>query len=84
MFAVDYAWEMGDRYTLSFSNQMFKEIQPDWEDFRNLTIADWKMQILEKPALSLKAGVENEYESEVEEGDKKNDLKYYLSVGIDF
>jgi putative salt-induced outer membrane protein YdiY len=84
MFAIDYSWEPSDRYTLTFANQLFAEIQPDAGEFRSLTIAEWKMQILKEPALSLKAGVENEYETNVEEDDKKNDLKYYVSVGIDF
>ena len=84
MFAFDYSWKPGDRYTVTLTNQLYTEIQPNGGEFRNLTIAEGKMQILEEPALSLKTGVENEYESNVEEDDKKNDVKYYVGVGIDF
>ena len=84
MFAIDYSWKPGDRYTFTLTNQLFTEVQPNGGEFRNLTIAEWKVQLLEEPALSLKTGVENEYETDVEEDDKKNDLKYYVSVGIDF
>jgi putative salt-induced outer membrane protein YdiY len=84
MFAIDYSWKPGDRYTLTLANQLFAKVYPNAGEFRNLAIAEWKMQVLEEPALSLKAGAENEYETEVEEDDKKNDLKYYVGVGIDF
>ena len=32
----------------------------------------------------LKVGGENEYESDIEVDDKKNELKYYVTIGIDF
>jgi hypothetical protein len=44
----------------------------------------WTWDLAEKPALSLKAGLENEYQSDVAPGTKKIDLKYYTSIGIDF
>ncbi len=84
MFGIDYSWKPGDRYTLTLANQLFTQIEPNAGEFRNLTIAEWKMQILDDPALSLNTGVEIEYETDIEEDDKKNDLKYYVSVGIDF
>ena len=84
MFAIDYSWKPGDRYTFTLMNQLFTEVHPNGGEFRNLTNADWKVQVLAEPALSLKVGVENEYETDVEEDDKKNDLKYYVGVGIDF
>jgi hypothetical protein len=44
----------------------------------------WRWNLAAKPALSLNAGVENEYQSDVAPGRKNNDLKYYTSVGLDF
>ena len=84
MLAFDYLWKPAGRYTFTLTNQLFTEVQPDGGEFRNLTVADWEVQVLAEPALSLNVGVENEYETKVEEDDKKNDLKYYVSVGIDF
>jgi putative salt-induced outer membrane protein YdiY len=84
LFGVDYSWKPGERHTFTLENQLFTEVQPSPGELRNLTIAGWKVKILEEPALSLKAAVENEYETEVEDDDKKNDLKYYVGVGIDF
>jgi len=84
IFAIDYSWKPGDRHTFTITNDLFTQAWPDPGEFRTHTIADWKMKILEEPELSLTVGVENEYETDVEDDDKKNDVKYYLSVGIDF
>jgi putative salt-induced outer membrane protein YdiY len=84
MLGFDYLWKPASRYTFTLTNQLFTEVQPDGGELRNLTVADWELQVLAEPALSLNVGVENEYETKVEEDDKKNDLKYYVTVGIDF
>ncbi len=84
LFEVDYAWKMSKKLSLSLSNQMFYEVGPDFGEFRNVSLGEWKIALLESPELSLNLGAENEYESEVEAEDKKNDFKYYLSIGLDF
>jgi putative salt-induced outer membrane protein YdiY len=84
LFALDYAWKPAERYTLSLSNQLFLQLIPNGGEVRNLSLADLKIALLEEPALSLTIGAENEYETDAEEGDKANDIKYYLSLGVDF
>jgi putative salt-induced outer membrane protein YdiY len=84
LLAFDYYWEPAERYSVSITNQLFTEVQPDIGEIRNLTIGELKVRLFEEPALSLKTGVENEYESDVEGDDEKNNLKYYISLGIDF
>lgn len=84
LFAVDYYWQPAERYSLTLSNQLYTQTQPEFGEIRNLTIAEMKIRLSERPALSMNLGAENEYESEVEGDDEKNDLKYYISLGIDF
>ena len=43
-----------------------------------------KIRLSESPALTMNLGAENEYETQVEGDDKKNNLQYYMSLGIDF
>ena len=43
-----------------------------------------KILLSERPAFNLKFGAENEYETDIEDDDKNNDLKYYIALGIDF
>ncbi|MDH3211299.1 MAG: DUF481 domain-containing protein [Myxococcales bacterium] len=84
LFALDYAWNFSKKYKLSFSNQFFLEALPTSGEFRNLTVGEWTMLLAMEPALNLKIGFSNEYETDIDPGDTKNDLKYYMALGLDF
>jgi putative salt-induced outer membrane protein YdiY len=79
----EFVWNLTPNQKFEASNFIYYSFTP-WGEFRNVSNAAWKWAISEKPALSLKAGLENEYQSDVASGVKKNDLKYYTSIGIDF
>jgi len=80
----DYAWTISSRSSLNLSNDFYLEYVPEAGGFRNLTTGDWRLTITEKPALALKIGASNEYDSDPDPGDDANDLRYYLSLGLDF
>jgi putative salt-induced outer membrane protein YdiY len=84
LFGLDYSWKFGDRYGFTFQNEFFVETAPDAGEWRNLTISEFTMGLTEKPALDLRVGIENEYETNIDPGDENNDLKYYLAIGLDF
>ena len=79
----ELVWNLTPNQKLEASNFIYYSFTP-WGEFRNVSNLNWKWDLAQKPALSLKAGLENEYQSDVASGDKKNDLKYYTSIGIDF
>ncbi len=80
----DYVWTVSDGLSFAFSNNAFTEMVPDAGNLRNLTTSELRWSVMKDPALSLKLGVENEYETQVESDDEKNDLYYYLSLGLGF
>jgi putative salt-induced outer membrane protein YdiY len=84
LLAMDYTWNFASRYGVTFSNQFFVEAVPDGGEWRNLTLGEFTMGLTERPALNLRIGFENEYETSIDPGDKNNDLKYYLALGLDF
>jgi putative salt-induced outer membrane protein YdiY len=84
LFGVDYDWTISSRSSLHFANDFYFQYTPVFADFRILTTAEWKLRILEAPSLSLKIGGSNEYDNDPGEGDEANDLRYYLSLGLDF
>ena len=65
-------------------NALVTKYVPELADFRNLTTGEWRLSITEAPSLALKIGASNEYDSNPDPGDKANDLRYYLSLGLDF
>lgn len=56
----------------------------DDEDYRLLTSAVWQMRISKADGLSLRIGVENEYESRPTDGGPLNDLRYYGALVFEF
>ena len=60
-------------------------IEPTAGEIRNLTIGELRIRIMEEPlGLNFTIGAENEYETDIDPGDKKNDLKYFMTVGLGF
>ena len=84
LFGADYDWTLSSRSSLHLGNDFYFQYTPALTDFRNLTTGEWRMGITEEPSLSLKLGASNEYDSDPDPGDEANDLRYYLSLGLDF
>ena len=84
LFGVDYEWTISSRSSLLLANEFYFQYTPELADFRNLTTGEWRLRITDEPALSLKIGASNEYEIDPDPGDEANDLRYYLSLGLDF
>jgi putative salt-induced outer membrane protein YdiY len=84
LFAFDYAWSFSKRQKLTFSNQFFLEAVPSAGEFRNLTLGEWTVRLTREPSMNFKIGLSNEYETDTEPGDRKNDVKYYMALGLDF
>lgn len=84
LVGFEYTWSIFENHSLKLSNMLYSEVVPDVGNFRNVSTAEWKIGLVDEPDLSLLAGVWNEWESDVEPGDEKNDLKYYLSLALGF
>jgi len=71
-------------------NQTFEgelTVYPDLEElgeYRLTAKAEWQVEIDRASGLSLKLGVENQYESVTEGDDQHNDLKYYGALNYSF
>lgn len=65
----------------------YATVFPDLDEFgesRTLAGAAWTIAIDEGEGLSLKFGIDNEYESRTESDAKHNDVKYYGALVFDF
>jgi putative salt-induced outer membrane protein YdiY len=83
MLSLSYDWKISERQSFDLVNQYFVEYRPNAGDWRTFTKLDWSLRLTESPVLSLKLGFQNEYESNPDSGDKNNDLKYFLTLGMD-
>ena len=80
---VETTYRINDRQSISFSNTYFADLE-ELSEFRNVTGVAWVVDIADDRHLKLKLGIDNEYESQVEAGFERNDLKYYGALLYDF
>ena len=66
------------------ANDFYLQYTPEAGEYRNLTTGEWRLNITEAPSLAFKIGASNEFNSDPDEDDDANDLRYYLSLGLDF
>jgi putative salt-induced outer membrane protein YdiY len=72
-------WKPNDRHSITARNDYYQTL--DHAEFRNVSGFEWKLGIALTYGVSLKLGINNEYDSESE--DSKNDLKYYSALAFD-
>jgi hypothetical protein len=83
LVGVEGTWKIAKDHRLVVANSIYPALN-DLGEFRNLSSVVWSWKLLERPGLSLIAGVDNEYQSQVESGILHNDVKYSTSLGFDF
>ncbi len=79
MLGLETEYRFTDKHKIIGYTNFFPALESPFQ-FRNVTGAAWQMEIDRDLGLSLKLGVENEYESEVAPGEKHNDFKYYAGL----
>lgn len=82
-FVLDYHWAISKRSAFKAFNNIFLEMRPNGGDVRNLSRAEWSLDLKTRPALSLIIGAENEYQTDPEDEDENYNLKYYFTIGLD-
>lgn len=75
-------WQLSARQSIKFGASFFPVVD-DVDDYRSRTTGNWRLQIAEEPTLSLNVGFSHEYQSVVNSGDEKNNLKVFAGVGFD-
>jgi putative salt-induced outer membrane protein YdiY len=80
LLGLEYNLRIKDGQVFSAYTTFFPALDPFFGEFRNLTGVAYTLEIDRNAGLALKLGLENEYESDVEPGEKHNDLKYFVSL----
>jgi putative salt-induced outer membrane protein YdiY len=83
LFGLEWVYNINERQKLT----SYVTVYPDLDEFgesRTLAGSAWSIKIDEADGLSLKLGIDNEYESRTEGTSKHNDVKYYAAVVFDF
>jgi putative salt-induced outer membrane protein YdiY len=75
MFGAETDWTISKIQSLAFKTEFFMPFERA-SDYRNVSKLDWKFKLDSSMDLSFKLGLENEYETVINDGDKHNDFKY--------
>ena len=76
-------WKPTDDQTVTASVTFYPDLG-DFGEFRVTSKLDWAVKLNKADTLSLKIGLDNEYESQTDGDTKHNDVKYYGALVIDF
>ncbi len=83
LFGLEWVYTINERQTLASYVTVF----PDLDEFgesRTIAGAAWTLAVDEADGISLKFGIDNEYESKTGGTAKHNDVKYYGALVFDF
>lgn len=80
---AEVEWKITDRQTFNAATTYYPDLS-DTSEFRIISSADWTLKIDKMDGVSIKLGVKHEYESEVDPGNDRNDLKYFGALVFDF
>ncbi len=84
MAGLDWTWTISETQNFTFYNYFYPSLDPAFSEFRNLTGAMYEVALAAGKGLKLQLGVENEYNSDVNDGFEENDLKYFGALAFDF
>lgn len=83
LFGLEWVYTINERQTL----ESYVTVFPDLDEFgesRTIAGTAWTLAVDEADGISLKFGIDNEYESKTGGTAKHNDVKYYGAIVFDF
>lgn len=83
LVGIHASWKVNDKLSIQGDNTIYPAFNQLGE-YRNVSSLSWKWQLAEHPLLSLNLGVRNEYQTDVAQGNRHDDFKYFGTVGLGF
>jgi len=83
LVGVNGKWKITENQSFAAASTIFPELA-DLGQYRLLSSAQWLITLNTRDKVSLKIGVENEYQSQVDLGSKRNDFRLYSALVFKF
>jgi putative salt-induced outer membrane protein YdiY len=83
LFGIEGEYTFAEKHSLVFSSTVFPDLL-ELGEFRWVNAAGWTFLLDKETRLSLNAGVQHEYQSQVDEGREHNDLRVTAGLGLEF
>jgi hypothetical protein len=83
LLGIEGEWQIADYHRIVFASTFFPDLG-DWGEYRVSSSAGWSYLLDQKARLSLTAGVQHEYQSIVDPGNKHYDLRAFVGLQLDW
>lgn len=83
LLGIDGEYAFAEEHTLKFSSTIFPDLS-ELDDYRVVNTLAWAWSLDNTRNLALTAGLQHEYQSQVDAGRDRNDLRVYAGVQLDF
>ena len=78
LIGLDFLWEINEGQTFAAGTEVFPSLN-DLGEIRAVSYANYDILLSEENNLTLRLGVEHEYDSNTDDADE-NDLKYFITI----
>ncbi len=83
LLGYDFQWDLDDRQGIESTFRYYPDLS-ELGEFRTVTTLGWRYALDVKDGLNLTAGLEHEYQSDVDPGVEESDLSLFAGLGLDF
>jgi putative salt-induced outer membrane protein YdiY len=83
LLGADFRWDVSDRQGIESTFRYFPDLS-ELGEYRTETTLGWRYALDVRDGLSLTAGLLHEYDSVVDPGNERSNLRLFAGVGLDF
>lgn len=83
LFGIDGSWKVTENSDIVFDSTIYPDLDNTGE-FRTLSNVGYSVLLDEKTSLSLTAGLQHEYQSDVDPGREKSDVRLFAGLALEF
>lgn len=83
LLGINMSWKITDNQKLAAATTFFPDLS-DTKQYRVLSSAEWVLSLNKEDKVNLKIGVENEYQSDVDDNVKNNDFRLFSALVFGF
>ncbi len=83
LFGGDLEWTISDRQSLTAGTTIYPDLGKSGE-YRSVSHMSWSLKVDDKSNTSIHAGLEHEYQSDVDLGVDNNDLRIFAGLSFDY
>ena len=83
LLGAELTWTLNDVHSIEAKSTWYPDLE-DAGEYRLLSSASWSIRLSRSSSISLKLGVEDEYDTHNEDPFEKNDFRYFVALLVEF